>query len=132
LEKPVEKATLKQSVSKKFKKTGEKPGLALKIAFLIVAVAGILLHSFAMYLTSIITFAGTGKEGNPLFYLMGSGYFVIFGFAVLIGYYGIEWLLRIPIGYKILGASWLTALTALDFFHDWFYLMGYTTWPLIH
>jgi hypothetical protein len=90
------------------------------------------LDFFAVYLTRIITFAGVRQEGNPLYHIMRANYFLIFGFAVLIGYYSLEWLLKIPITYKVLGASWLTALTAMDFLHDFMYLMGYNVWPFFH
>lgn len=89
------------------------------------------MHFFAIYLTRIITFAGIGQEGNPLYYMMGADYFVAFGFVLLVGYYSVEWLLKIPASYKIIGASWLTALTAVDFFHDLLYLLGYNVWPFL-
>jgi hypothetical protein len=111
--------------------SNEKPRL-YKIIFFVIASAGILLHYFAVYLTRIITFAGIGQEGNPLYYIMGANYFLLFGFAILIAYYSIEWLLKIPNTYKILGASWLTALTAMDFLHDLLFLMGYNVWPFAH
>ena len=90
------------------------------------------MHFFALYLTRVITLAGTGQEGNPLFYLVGQDYFIFFGFSVLIGYYAVQWLLKIPLGYKIVGISWMTAITAVDFSHDLLYLMGYKVWFFIH
>ena len=121
-----------QFMSQKFKKHGKKASSRLKIAFLTLSISVILMHFFAMYLTRIIMFAGIGQEGNPLYYMMGTDYFVAFGFVLLVGYYSVEWLLRIPSSYKIIGASWLTALTAIDFFHDLLYLLGYNVWPFLH
>jgi hypothetical protein len=103
---------------------------AAKVAFVVLVVLGLSLHFFAIYLTKIITISGIGQEGNPLFYLMGSSNFVVFGFAVLIGYYAIDWLLRVPTWFKLMGASWLTGLTAFDFIHDLLYLLGYNSVPL--
>ena len=111
---------------------GQTKAFRFKLVFLGIALSGLLMHFFALYLTRIITVAGIGQEGNPLFYLMGGSYFVVFGFAVLIGYYSIDWLLRIPVKYKILGASWLTALTAFDFMHDLMFLVNFSSMPLLH
>lgn len=117
-------------VSRAFTSKGHSAGSAAKIAFIALVVLGLSLHFFAIYLTKIITISGIGQEGNPLFYIMGSSNFVVFGFAVLIGYYAIDWLLRVPMWYKLMGASWLTGLTAFDFMHDLLYLLGYTSGPL--
>jgi hypothetical protein len=88
-----------------------KKSRTYKISFFAIEISGVLLHFFAIYLTRMITFSGIGKEINPLYYSIGANYFRVFGFSVLIGYCGIQWLLlKIPNTYKIFGGSWLTTL----------------------
>ena len=101
-----------------------------KVLFFGMTLAGLLLHFFAVYLTRVIMVSGTGAEGNPLFYLMGSSNFVLFGFAVIGGYYFVDWVLNVPMWYKLLGATWLTGVTGFDFAHDLMYFLGYGAWPI--
>jgi hypothetical protein len=104
----------------------QKTSLRVKSVFLALAISGLVLHYLAIYLTKAIIVSGTGQEGNPLFYIMGSSNFVLFGFMVLGGYYAVDWILNVPNWYKIVGASWLTGLTAFDFAHDLLFFLGYS------
>ena len=125
-----EQKTLDPSLNKSWKSRYISLGVP---SFLLVSSVGVVFHFLALDLSEAIFSSGLGREGNPLYYLMGSSNFVVFGFLVIIGYYVLVWISHISLGMKIVAASWLTLVNGIDFSHDLLFLLGhhglFLIWP---
>ena len=93
-----------------------------KLAYFGLTASGFAAHLGAVWLTFLIIGSDAGREGNPIFYVMGAQNFVLFGFVLILGYYYILWKIRIPQKIKFLSAGVMTGMALFDFAHDYAFL----------
>ena len=87
------------------------------VFFAIVSIA-ILFHLGAISLTNYGISSGYAAESNSLFYSLGSYSFLIFGFAIMCGYFAAIWLIRMPKILRVVFALSLAMVPVFDFAHD--------------
>ena len=85
-----------------------------------IATLGFALHTGAILITRYGLASGQVSELNPIFYKIGPDNFALFGFVIMIVYYGGLWILNMSLRMKLFLAAVLTIVTAFDFFHDIF------------